>query len=97
MEWSLYLRTLLALVFVLGLITGAAYLARRFGFGHGVRPGRSGRRLAVVESLSLDSRRRLVLVRRDDVEHLLLLGGAAEVVVENRISRVPAEGEDPSP
>ncbi|HVI52194.1 MAG TPA: flagellar biosynthetic protein FliO [Candidatus Sulfotelmatobacter sp.] len=90
MDWTLYLRTVLVLVFVLGLIGAASWLARRAGLGHG-RLGRKGRRLAVVESLGLDNRRRLVLVRRDGVEHLLLVGGAAELVVESRISEPEAE------
>ena len=67
-------RGLLALIFVLALIGVATAVARRFGFGH-ARAGRAatGRRLAVTEAMSLDSRRRLVLLRRDDKEYLVLL------------------------
>jgi hypothetical protein len=36
----------------------------------------------------VDSHRRLVLVRRDDVEHLLLIGGPTDVVVERDIRMV---------
>ena len=43
------------------------------------------RRLDVVEHHSLDGRRRLVLVRRDDVEHLILTGGPVDVVIETGI------------
>lgn len=85
MDWTLYARTVLALIFVLGLIAAASWLARRSGLGVG-RVGRKGRRLGVVESLTLDNRRRLVLVRRDGVEHLLLVGGAAELLVERGIA-----------
>lgn len=42
-------------------------------------------RLAVTEYLEIDKQRRLVLVRRDNVEHLLLIGGAHDVVVESAI------------
>lgn len=42
-------------------------------------------RLAVMDATAIDSYRRLVLVRRDDVEHLLLIGGSADVVVESNI------------
>jgi len=84
MAWTYYAQVVLALIFVLGLIGAASWLARRTGLGQG-RIGRKGRRLGVVESLGLDSRRRLVLVRRDGVEHLLLVGGVAELVVESRI------------
>jgi hypothetical protein len=56
-----------------------------------MRLGRAGR-LGVVETIAVDSRRRLLLVRRDGVEHLLLIGGAADLVVENGIvaGREPA-------
>lgn len=40
----------------------------------------------MVEARAIDSRRRLVLVRRDDREHLLLIGGANDVVVETGIA-----------
>jgi flagellar protein FliO/FliZ len=87
LDLSLYLRFLLALAAVLAMIGAAAWLVRRFGlFGTG--PGRrSGdRRLSVSAVQPLDNRRRLVLVRRDGVEHLLLLGGPSDIVVETGIA-----------
>ncbi|MGE0701032.1 MAG: hypothetical protein AB7O57_18190 [Hyphomicrobiaceae bacterium] len=48
----------------------------------GVRPEK---RLAVVEHASVDGRRKLVLVRRDDVEHLIMTGGPVDVVIETGI------------
>ena len=48
----------------------------------GTRPEK---RLAVVEHASVDGRRRLVLVRRDDVEHLIMTGGPVDVVIETGI------------
>ena len=42
-------------------------------------------RLGVSEYLDVDKQRRLVLVRRDDVEHLVLIGGGQDVVVESTI------------
>ncbi|WP_242469936.1 flagellar biosynthetic protein FliO [Rhodospirillum rubrum] len=77
-----YLRFVLALVFVLGLIFALAYLLRRAGGGMMGLSRRAARRLSVVEATALDPKRRLVLVRRDGVEHLLLVGGATDVVVE---------------
>ncbi|PYE89946.1 flagellar biosynthetic protein FliO [Phyllobacterium leguminum] len=75
----LFLLVLLAIVVVLGLI-------RRFAGGTFVAGGR-GRapRLSVMDAAAVDSRRRLVLVRRDDVEHLLLIGGPTDIVVEQNI------------
>lgn len=87
-----YLQFAMALVFVLALIGGLAAVARRLGYGHAVRGPRS-RRLALVEVMSLDAKRRLVLIRRDQVEHLLLLGPGGEQVVESGIAAT-AERKD---
>jgi flagellar protein FliO/FliZ len=71
-----FLRAFFALVITLGLVGMVAVAARRFGPEWMVRlqRPRSERRLAIVESLHLDPQRRLVLVRMDDRERLLLLG-----------------------
>lgn len=50
--------------------------------------GRRGQRLGISEYHELDQTRRLVLVRRDNVEHLLLIGGPADVVVESGIGAI---------
>lgn len=42
-------------------------------------------RVYVVEQYNVDSRRRLVLIRRDDVEHLIMTGGPVDVVIETGI------------
>ncbi|MGE4280341.1 MAG: flagellar biosynthetic protein FliO [Magnetospirillum sp.] len=85
METSDYLRTVSALVLVLGLILGLLWLLRRIGVPGMVPTRQANRRLSVVESVALDARRRLVLVRRDGQEHLLLLGHTADLVVETGI------------
>lgn len=75
MDWADLIRAIAALALTLGLVGLAAVIGRRYGPGAlgRLKPG-SARRLAVVESLVLDPSRRLVLVRADDREHLLLLG-----------------------
>ncbi|MDJ0951254.1 MAG: flagellar biosynthetic protein FliO [Alphaproteobacteria bacterium] len=92
MELDGYLRFVVALAFVLALIALFAWLARRFGIGSGaVRRQARGKRLSVVEAAAVDGRRRLVLLRRDDVEHLVLMGPQSEVVIETGIP-APANG-----
>jgi flagellar protein FliO/FliZ len=82
-----YLRFAFALVFVLALIGLATWLARRLGYGGQLVRARPGsRRLGVVEAATIDAKRRLVLVRRDGVEHLLLIGGGTDLVIEHAIS-----------
>ena len=86
MDLGIYLQFALALAFVLGLIGVLAVLARRFGFGYAT-PTRSGRRrrLSVSEVVPLDAKRKLVLLRRDGTEHLVILGPTSEIVIETGI------------
>lgn len=90
--FSDYLRFLFALLFVLGLIGGFALLAKRFGMGNqGPTLRRGGpKRLAIIETMALDAKRRIVLVRRDDTEHLVLLGLTTDQVIETGIVPPPA-------
>jgi len=82
-------RFIIAFVVVLALIVVTAWLVRRFGSGALSSSGGRGRqpRLAVIEAASVDTRRKLVLVRRDNVEHLLMIGGPSDVVIEPNIVR----------
>lgn len=97
MDTTVYIRTVASLVLVLGLMMAVLWALRRFGLAGMVpRAGQARRRLAVVETLSLDGRRRLVLVRRDGREHLLLLGGGVDVVVEQGIAVEPAGPQEDS-
>jgi len=89
MEFEAYLRFVLALAAVLGLIGLIAWTVRRLGLvpGGGLG-GPKGRRLGVVEAMAMDGKRRLVLIRRDDREHLVLLSGGsgADLVIERDIA-----------
>ena len=87
-----------AFVVVLALIGLAAWLVRRFAgnrLGANANRGRMPR-LAVIDAAAVDGRRRLVLVRRDNVEHLLMIGGPSDIVVEQNIVRaVPGRDQIP--
>ena len=90
-----YGRFVAALLFVLGLIALTAWLARRFRLGPGGLPS-AARRLAVLEALPLDARRKLVLIRRDETEHLLLLSPEGSRLVEGGIGHnLPQEAPKP--
>src|SRR3954470_1715886 len=70
-------RWLWVLLAVLLVIAGAIWVARRFSaerLGGANSRGRQPR-LAVIDAATVDSRRRLILIRRDNVEHLLMIGG----------------------
>ena len=87
-----------AFVAVLALIGVAAWLVRQFAgnrLGANTNRGRMPR-LAVIDAAAVDGRRRLVLVRRDNVEHLLMIGGPTDIVVEPNIVRA-MPGRDQMP
>lgn len=84
LDAAAYLRFVAALAFVIGLMLAILWALRRFGPTGMVSRAADRKRLAVVESAALDGRRRLVLVRRDDSEHLLLVGGVTDLVIESR-------------
>ena len=94
-EMPLAVRFFVAFLIVLGLIGAIAWAVRRFGSG---RLGASTRgrqpRLAVIDYASVDGRRRLILVRRDNVEHLLMIGGPSDIVVEPNIVRASPAARD---
>jgi flagellar protein FliO/FliZ len=66
-------RTVMGLGVVLVLLVVVFWLLRRFGPHGSTLSAAGGRRLALVESLALDPRTRLLLVRHDDREHLLVV------------------------
>lgn len=77
-----------AFVVVLALLLVAIWLVRRLGPSRAVTMTRGRQpRLAVIDAAAVDSRRRLVLIRRDNVEHLLMIGGPADLVIEQNIMR----------
>jgi flagellar biogenesis protein FliO len=80
----------LALAGILALLALFSYLLRRLvhssrgfdGSGRGRLP-----RLGVVDTFSVDRQRQLMIVRRDTVEHLILIGGNSDLVIETNITR----------
>ncbi len=93
---TLWVRFLFAFIIVLALIGATAFLVRRFGAGGVGASSARGRqpRLAVIDAAAVDGRRRLILIRRDNVEHLLMIGGPSDVVVEANIVRAGAPARD---
>ncbi|WP_022731891.1 FliO/MopB family protein [Thalassospira lucentensis] len=86
MELSAYFRFVAALIFVLGIIGVFALIARRFVPGaRNINRRGIKRRLSIVEVVPVDTKRRLVLLKRDDTEHLVLLGPNGDMIVERNI------------
>lgn len=82
------LRALFALIFVLGLIWLLGLAVRKHGWKIGLpTPKQSqNKRLSMVELMVLDNKNKLVIVRRDDTEHLILIGTDQSHVVETNIT-----------
>lgn len=92
--------TFLTAIFALGVVIVAILLVLwllklLFNASGNVARGRN-RRLAVVDSLALDPKRQLLIVRRDNVEHLILTGGPQDVVVESGIEVEEAPAAQPA-
>lgn len=89
---------IIAFVFVIALILIGARLLKGSSSGGNSKAGSflrgRERRLGVVEAASVDGRRKLILLRRDNVEHLIMTGGPVDVVVETGIQG--PQQEEPS-
>jgi flagellar biogenesis protein FliO len=95
-QYATVLTWMLAVLILLAIVLVIVRLVRSLTFGTFVAGGRNRKtRLAVMDAAAVDSHRRLVLVRRDDVEHLLLIGGPTDVVVEQDI-RLHAQPRRPA-
>ncbi len=76
-------RFILSFAFVVGLVFVAAWVTRKLGIEGRFKKTSAESRLQVIDSLMIDPRRRLVLIRRDAREHLLLLSANQDVVIES--------------
>lgn len=74
-----------ALILVLGLLGLAWVAARKYGLPGVVAPS-GQRRMAVVETLMLDARHKAYLIRRDGIEHLVVIGPQGTATVETGIA-----------
>jgi hypothetical protein len=92
---------ILALVALFGLVlrklTGARLMMPGSDRSRSRQP-----RLGIVDVYDLDRQRQLLLLRRDNVEHLLLIGGPNDVVIETNIvrvagARIPVAANEPGP
>lgn len=82
-------------VFIVGLITVVIMLIRGYvksgavspPFGERLFQPKPQKRLGIIEEANIDGRRKLVIIQRDDVEHLVMIGGPVDIVIETGIDR----------
>lgn len=87
-----YIKFLAALIFVLSLMGGLAFVLKKLGLSQKALGGGKNKRLKISEVLPIDARRKLVLIRQDDKEHLVLLGSSSDTVIKTDIN--PAAYEE---
>lgn len=75
-------RMLAALLFVLALMGGLVIVLRKLGYAP---IPQAQKRLKLVEILHLDAKRKIAIVQRDDVQHLIMMGAGGECVIESHI------------
>ncbi len=78
----------IVLLLCVAMIAGALFWRSTMSGGSGAGGlfgPKADKRLEVVEQAWVDNRRRLIIVRRDNVEHLIMTGGPVDLVIEDRI------------
>lgn len=91
-DWMMYSRVVFALLFVVALIYLTSAFVRKYGLDkHIVGTKAATKTLAVTETLYLDPRRRVVVLRAGKKEHLLLLNPTKDVVIASYDAEVPSE------
>jgi flagellar protein FliO/FliZ len=99
LDVSTPVRVLGAIIILVALLGAFFWVVRWFGadrLGTSTARGRQPR-LAVIDAATVDGRRRLVLIRRDNVEHLLMIGGPSDVVIEPNIVRAAGAPREAAP
>ena len=79
------LRFVFAFIFILALIGAMAVVLKRFSRFQQMAGQTAEGRIRVMETRYLDPKRRLVLIRKDEMEYLLLLADGRELVIESRL------------
>ena len=86
MDTVSFVRFLAAFGAVIGLIALMAWALKRWPVLRGIQGGGTDTRLRVIEQRGIDAKHKLVLVQRDNVQHLLILSASGvPVVVEAQL------------
>lgn len=86
------LQVIRAVAFVAAAAVAVAFIVRRYSRNSGLTTlfaPRSVKRIDIVEQATIDGKRKLLLIRRDDVEHLVMTGGPVDIVIESGIGAPP--------
>lgn len=75
------------LLVIMLLLVGLPFFLKVLMQRSGLAKLRAGKRVQILEVTPLDPRRRLILIRKDGDEHLLLIGGPNDLVVDSKITK----------
>lgn len=88
------LKVMLALAFVIGLFLLCVAMFKKAGLDKKLASiGGVSKRLSIIQTMYLDPKRRLVLVKCDEKEHLLLLGPSGDLLVESQPFKETPDGK----
>lgn len=86
----------LVIAFISAVVVAVAVIVRNARRGPGLTTlfaAKPVKRIDIVEQVSVDAKRKLILVRRDDVEHLVMTGGPVDIVIESGIGARSNSGD----
>ena len=86
MDYTDYLKFIAALILVLSMMGGLAFILKKLGLDRGGNLMSGKRRLKLVEILSLDTKNKVALIQCDDKQHLVLLNINGTSIIDNNIT-----------
>ena len=96
-----YYLFVLALAVVLAALYGVVLVLKKLGIGQGMHyAANADKKLSVIETKAVDIKRKLIRVRNDDTEHLILIGPNADLLLETYTAKpvkkpAPKKGAKP--
>lgn len=91
MEITDYLKFFAALIFVLGMMAGLAFVLKKLGLDRSGSLTNGKRRLKIIEVMNIDAKHKAALIQCDDKQHLMLLNANGDTIIESNITPPPAD------
>lgn len=90
-----YLKAILALILIISLIIITAYIASKLGLGQkfGNKTIKGNRNLQIIETLMLDTSRRLVVIKYHEQEHLILTSKHGDTIIDSKKNNIVTKNE----
>ncbi len=86
MDITDYLKFFAALIFVLAMMGGLAFILKKLGLDRGGSLTNGKRRLKIIEVMNIDAKHKAALIQCDDKQHLMLLNAQGDTIIESNIT-----------